>query len=65
MNSIKKIIKPKIYYTISEIAICEIAPPFCNKCKQFMSNIYCKSKYIRDDCSLKHILDDKSVFKKI
>lgn len=65
MNSLKKIIKPT-YYSISEVAIYEIAPPFCNKCKKFLTDNYCKSKYYRNDCFLKYAFDKKSIiFKKI
>jgi hypothetical protein len=64
MNSFKQIIKPS-YYSISEVAIYEIAPPFCNKCKKFLTDNYCKSKYFRNDCFLKHTFNNKSVFKKI
>ena len=64
MNNIQKIIKPKLYTTIQEIVISEISPPFCSKCKKFLTDDFCKSEYIRKDCYLRHVFDHNRIFKK-
>jgi hypothetical protein len=69
MNNIVRtaqIIEPVIYnnITITQLVFQEItAPPFCNKCKKFVTDQNCKSNVKVDSCSLP-FLNNYSVLKK-